>query len=131
VPQSIDELRARPSKPVILVVDDEALLRMLASTVLEDAGYDVIEAATGTEAMGILAARSDIRAVFTDIQMPGNPDGLLLAQHVRALSPDCAIVVASGRVVPSSEDLAAGARFMTKPYSVDAVVATFDELLDG
>lgn len=104
---------------------------MLASTVLEDAGYDVIEAATGSEAMHILAGRSDIRAVFTDIQMPGNPDGLLLAQHVRQLSPNCAIVVASGRIVPSDEDLASGARFMTKPYSVDAVVATFDELLDA
>ena len=120
--------RAMP-RPLILVVDDEALLRMLASEVFQDAGYEVIEASTGAEAMSAIAARPDVRAVFTDINMPGSPDGLHLAQHVREVMPGCAIVIASGRLHPPAEDVADGALFVPKPYSSDAVVAAFQELL--
>jgi CheY-like chemotaxis protein len=116
-------------KPLILVVDDEALIRMLASEVLQDAGYTVIEAGTAVEALEVLDRGIDIQAVFTDVNMPGSPDGLGLAQRVREMSPTCAIVVASGRYKPTSEELAPGALFMSKPYSVDAIVSAFDELL--
>jgi CheY-like chemotaxis protein len=116
-------------KPTILVVDDEELIRMLASEVLQDAGYNVIEAGTAVEALEVLDRVIDIQAVFTDVHMPGSPDGLGLARRIREMSPTCAIVVASGRYEPALEELAPGAMFLRKPYSVDAVVSAFDELL--
>ncbi len=105
-----------PRPPVILVVDDEALLRTLASEHFGDAGYEVIEAGDGAAALAALHARPDIQAVFTDVQMPGRPDGLALARTVRQVSPNCAIVVVSGRAFPEKHDLAEGVRFVAKPY---------------
>ncbi len=108
--------RQGPRPPVILVVDDEVLLRELASEHFGDAGYEVIEAENGAAALAALRARPDIRAVFTDVQMPGRPDGIALAREVRNASPDCAIVVVSGRSFPEKAELAEGVRFVTKPY---------------
>ena len=115
--------------PVILVVDDEPLLRMLATEHFEDAGYEVLEAASGQQAVALLEKRPDIRAVFTDVQMPGAPDGLSLARHVRRMCPGCAIVIVSGRASPAADELATGARFIGKPYRGEAVVGLFRELL--
>lgn len=64
---------------VVLIVEDEPLVRLCAVTMVEEAGLDVIEAANADEAIRILENRSDIRVVFTDIQMPGSMDGLNLA----------------------------------------------------
>jgi len=116
-------------QPVILIVDDEALLRMLATEHFEEAGYEVIEAMNGEQAIAALKARPDIRAVFTDVHMPGSPDGLSLAHHVREVCPDCAIVVVSGRLRPEEAELATGARFIGKPYEGIAVVDVFRKLL--
>ena len=101
---------------MVLVVDDEMLLRVLMTEHFEEAGYEVIEAEDGASALRALQARPDIQAVFTDVQMPGRPDGFALARTVRHASPDCAIVVVSGRAAPDSADLADGVRFVTKPY---------------
>ncbi|RZL18054.1 MAG: response regulator, partial [Sphingomonas sp.] len=62
-------------RSIILVVEDEPLLRMFASDMVEDAGYSVVEAANATEAVSILEKRTDIRIVFTDIDMPHGIDG--------------------------------------------------------
>lgn len=105
-----------PRPPVILVVDDEMLLRELASEHFQEAGYEVIEAEDGASALAAIKARPDIRALFTDVQMPGRPDGLSLARLVREASPDCAIVVVSGRVSPDPDELADGVQFVAKPY---------------
>ena len=105
-----------PCPPVILVVDDEVLLRELASEHFGDAGYEVIEAENGAAALAALQARPDIQAVFTDVQMPGRPDGISLARMVREVSPRCVIVVVSGRAFPEQGELAEGVRFVTKPY---------------
>lgn len=114
---------------MILVVDDEALIRMMASEVLQDAGYIVIEAASASDALATLDLGLDIQAVFTDVHMPGSPDGLGLAQQVREICPNCAIVIASGRHTPIPNELVPGAIFMSKPYSLNAVVLAFAELL--
>ena len=83
--------------PAVLVVEDESLVRLGAVTIIEDAGFEVIEAASADEAIGILECRSDIRVVFTDIHMPGSMDGLKLAQAVRDRWPPIKIIVTSGR----------------------------------
>lgn len=115
--------------PVILVVDDEALLRLLAADHFAEAGFEVLEAANGAEAMDVLAARPDIEAVLTDVQMPGDPDGFALSHHVREVCPPCAIVVVSGRASPGPGELAERARYVRKPYRGQDVVRLVGELL--
>lgn len=69
--------------PVLLVVDDEPLIRMDLRQLAEEAGFDVLEAGTAVQARQVLERRSDIRVVFTDIRMPGDMDGLELAHYIR------------------------------------------------
>lgn len=120
---------AGPRPPVILVVDDEALLRMLATEHFEEAGFEVIEAENGAAALAALQERPDIQAVFTDVQMPGRPDGFALARAVRKASPTCAIVVVSGRATPNPADLADGVHFVSKPYWGSEVVSLISGMI--
>ena len=115
-------------KPVILIVEDEFLLRMDSVEVLEDAGFEVIPAANADEAIAILSARSDIHLVFTDIQMPGSMDGLKLARFVRDRWPPIKIVATSGHVRTADEDLPAGSVFIPKPYSGAQLISTLRDL---
>ena len=101
--------------PAVLVVEDEALIRLGAVRMIENAGFEVIEAAGADEAIQILESRSDIRVVFTDIHMPGSMDGLKLAHAVRHRWPPIKIVVTSGRELPTEQDLPEGGRFFPKP----------------
>lgn len=75
------------TKHAILVVEDEALVRMDLVSTLEDAGFTAFEASSPKEAIDILEQHSEIRVVFTDIQMPGTMDGLELAHYVRKRWP--------------------------------------------
>jgi CheY-like chemotaxis protein len=100
----------------MLIVDDEALLRMVASDYVKDAGLEAIEADSADEALAIPNTVHGICAVFTDIQMPGSMDGLELAALIRQRWPHIAVIVASGRVVPSGDQLPAGVSFLAKPY---------------
>lgn len=121
------DMSERP--PVILIVDDEVLLRMLAVDFFEDSGYEVLEARDGTEAIELIRKRPDIKAVFTDVQMPGRPDGFGVARQARDEIPGCAIVVVSARQWPDADSLASGVRFITKPYNGTQVVRMFDDML--
>ncbi|UPK31276.1 response regulator [Bradyrhizobium sp. 195] len=116
------------SSPVILIVEDEFLLRMDSVEVLEDAGFEVIPAVNADEAIAILSARSDIHVVFTDIQMPGSMDGLKLARFVRDRWPPIKIVATSGHVPIEDDDLPAGSVFLPKPYRSAQVVGVLREL---
>ena len=85
------------SRPLVLIVEDEALVRWNAVAIVEEAGFDVVEAANAIEAISILEKRLDIRAVFTDVQMPGAIDGLRLVHVIRSRWPPIKIVATSGR----------------------------------
>jgi CheY-like chemotaxis protein len=115
-------------KPVILIVEDEFLLRMHSLDVIEEAGFEVIPAANADEAIAILTGRSDVHVVFTDIQMPGSMDGLKLARFVRDWWPPIKIVATSGRVLVEEGDLPPGSVFLPKPYLGSEVVAALREL---
>jgi DNA-binding NtrC family response regulator len=108
--------------PVILVVDDEALIRMLAVDVLEDAGFDVIEASTADYAVVVLDKREDIRVVFTDVDMPGRLNGFQLARHVQDHHHRVRVIIGSGKCVPGPEDVAPGTIFLQKPYPLETLV---------
>ncbi len=115
-------------RPVVLVVEDEFLLRMDAADVIAAAGFEVIEAANADEAIEVLETRSDITVVFTDIQMPGSMDGLKLARAVRGRWPPIKIIATSGRLNVGELDLPEGGRFLPKPYSPAQVTGVLREL---
>src|SRR5258708_20342918 len=94
-----------PRRPVVLVVEDDFLLRMDASQIIEAAGFLVVEAANADQAIIILESRDDISVVFTDIQMPGSMDGLKLARAVRGRWPPINIVPTSGHRTLSESHL--------------------------
>jgi CheY-like chemotaxis protein len=118
-------------RPVVLIVEDEFLLRMDAVDMIKAAGFDVLEAANADEAIEILEAHLDITVVFTDIQMSGSMDGLRLVQAVRGRWPPIKIVATSGRVHVRENDLPAGGRFLPKPYSPREVTGVLRELTSG
>ena len=102
--------------PVVLVVDDEALLRWHASDLLSSAGYQVVEADDAVTALRILETRQDVCLVFTDVQMPGALNGLDLAREVHARWPGVLLLVTSGGVQVCDADIPDDGRFVAKPY---------------
>jgi len=118
-------------RPVVLIVEDEFLLRMDAADMIAAAGFEAVEAANADEAIEILEARRDITVVFTDIQMPGSMDGLKLARAVRGRWPPIKIIATSGRLNVGEMDLPEGGRFLPKPYSHAEVARLLRELTIG
>lgn len=116
-------------RPVVLIVEDDLLLRMDAADMIAAAGFEAIEAGNADQAIAILEARPDISVVFTDIQMPGSMDGLRLARAVRGRWPPIKIVATSGRVHVAETDLPEGGRFLLKPYSPIEVTGVLRELM--
>src|SRR6267154_6342575 len=103
-------------RPVVLVVEDEFLLRIDAVDMIAAAGFEVVQAGNADEAIEILESRRDITVVFTDIQMPGSMDGLKLARAVRGRCPPIKIIATSGHLHVAETDLPEGGRFLRKPY---------------
>jgi CheY-like chemotaxis protein len=116
-------------KAVILVVEDEALIRMEAVQMLEEAGFVAVEASNAEDAARILELRRDIRAVFTDINMPGTIDGMRLARLVRRRWPPIHVILTSGRVFPNEEEFPDNGGFIRKPYEAGHVIAMIRDLL--
>jgi CheY-like chemotaxis protein len=115
----------------VLLVEDEALVRMLGVDVLEEAGYAVVEAGNADEALRVLETRADIQALFTDVDMPGSMDGLALARTVHARWPQVKVLIVSGKVRPVPAELPPGGVFMGKPYEPAVLVRQLRELLVG
>ena len=101
---------------VVLVVEDDAFVRYDLVETLAAAGFKTLEAENAAAAIKVLETNSDIRVVFTDIQMPGDMDGLALSQCIRGRWPPTIIVVSSGRYRPEPGEMAEGAVFLGKPY---------------
>jgi CheY-like chemotaxis protein len=120
-----------PKRPVVLIVEDEFLLRMDAVDMIAGAGFEVVEAANADEAIEVLEARRDITVVFTDIQMPGTMDGLRLARAVKGRWPPIKIVATSGHLQVRETDLPEGGRFLPKPYSPVQVAGVLREVTGG
>jgi two-component system, response regulator PdtaR len=118
-----------PSQSVILVVEDDPVIRMGALQLVADAGFAAIEARDADEAIGILEVRSDIHLVFTDVGMPGTMDGIKLAHYIRRRWPPLKLIVASGKAIADESHLPAGARFFPKPYSESAIVEAMIAML--
>jgi two-component system, response regulator PdtaR len=116
-------------RPVVLIVEDEYLVRTGTRAAVEMAGFDVLEAGDADEAIAILTARNDVSLIFTDLHMPGSMDGLKLAHFVRDRWPPIKIVATSARVRITASDLPEGGRFLPKPYSAADIASTLHELV--
>lgn len=111
----------RPLPPV-LVVEDEVFVRMVAADALAEEGLRIFEAGNAAEALEVLERHPEIGILFTDINMPGDMDGLELAQRVAAIRPDIRIIVTSGRQQPSRAAMPPAGTFLPKPYAPRGLV---------
>lgn len=116
------------TKPLVLVVEDEFLVRMFAVEVAQEAGFDVISVGTGDDAIAVLEERADVCLVFTDVNMPGSMDGIKLARAVRERWPPVELIVTTGRGYIEMEDLPERGRFLAKPYDAGGLTRAFREM---
>ena len=116
------------SRPVVLVVEDEALLRMMAVGIVEEAGMEPVEAEDADAAIQILERRNDVRILFSDIRMPGSMDGIKLADAVRARWPAINIILTSGHCNRTDVDPALADIFFPKPYKFGPLEAALHRL---
>jgi len=114
------------SARIILVVEDETLVRETIACELEDAGFVVLEAETAEAGFEILQQRP-VGVLFTDIRLPGRMDGWELAEKARALHPTLPVIYATGY---SAEEprFVSDSIFLRKPYLPSAVVAAVEKL---
>ena len=117
------------SPPVVLVVEDEMVLRMRAVDIVEDAGFVPIEAVSADQAMEILESRDDISLLFTDIQMPGSMDGLKLAHAAHTRWPHIKIVLVSGQIAVTDADKPIDSRFFPKPLEIQQMILELQEMV--
>ncbi len=113
----------------IIVVEDEALIRMNSVEALEDAGFEVVEAANADEAIALLEKADDVRLMFSDIDMPGTMDGMALAKLVHARWPKISLLLTSGHRQVAEADIPDDGVFVPKPYSEETVIAKVNDLL--
>lgn len=116
---------------VVLVVEDDAFIRMGAVDLVLAAGYEALEAKDADEAIRILEGRPDIDLVFTDVQMPGTMDGIKLTHYIRERWPPVKLIVASGNAILQGIGLPEGTEFFSKPYSDHAITEMMARMLAG
>jgi len=118
----------RAGKATVLVVEDESLLRELIVQELADAGFAVIEADTGENAIAILDAGRPIDVLFTDIRLPGHVDGWEIARHARHHRPEIPVIYASGYTLDRSAQVP-DSLYLGKPYRTESVVVEIERCL--
>jgi len=126
-------MKRRPPEalPVVLLVEDEPLVRMTAADELEDAGFQVLEAANADIALAMLQSRADeVDILFTDIDMPGSMDGVSLAERVHATWPHILLLLSSGYARPSEDEIPDHGHFIPKPYGPPTVICHIREMMD-
>jgi len=120
------------SGKVVLVVEDEPVLRMLATEILGDLGYTTLEASGSAGGLQILNAHGRIDLLITDVGLPGLMNGRQLAEAARAVRPRLKVLFVTGYADTAFQDegqLESDMEVLAKPYSVDAFAARVDRLL--
>lgn len=115
----------------VLVVEDEPLIRMVAADALAERGIMAWEAGDAGEALHVLDEHPSIGLVFTDVNMPGEMDGIGLAHEITVRRPDVSLIVTSGAVTVSDEELPDAGTFLPKPYPTERLVNIVESKLDG
>jgi DNA-binding NtrC family response regulator len=119
------------TRSTVLVVEDEALMRLLVVQALTDAGFNVVETSDGDIAVRILErTASRVRAVVSDISLPSSMNGVLLARHTRTHWPWIEVILVSGRPKPDDSAMPENTRFFQKPYDVADIVEHICDLAE-
>jgi CheY-like chemotaxis protein len=100
--------------PVILLVEDDVLIRFATAEMLRDEGYAVLEAVDATEALALLETGHPLDLVLSDVRMPGDMDGVALTYAMKTLRPNLPMVLVSSHLPPDCQH--AGDDFLAKPY---------------
>jgi CheY-like chemotaxis protein len=119
---------ANRERGIVLVVEDEILIRMALAEVLRDEGFVVLEAADADEALNVLGSPQHVDVILTDVNMPGSHDGLALGRRARGARPHVKVIVVSGRGRPAAADDVADA-FFAKPYDFAAMIDTLEGMI--
>jgi CheY-like chemotaxis protein len=109
--------------PVVLVVEDEPLVRIVTGEALSEAGFKTLEAANAEEALAILATSIDVRVLVTDVEMPPGANGFELAHEVARRWPVIEILIISARRWPGAGELPTGAAFLEKPVPNEVLIS--------
>lgn len=126
----MSDVRPPGRKPVILVVEDEPDERFLAAEMLEDTGFEVVEAETAERALEILEERGDdVAVVFSDVRTPGKIGGFELARIIGVTWPRIRILLTSGDASDQPSDLRITATFIPKPFRAPEILAWLEEVM--
>jgi CheY-like chemotaxis protein len=115
-------------RPVVLVVEDEPLVRMNAVDMVEEAGFEAVEAANSKQALDVLESRSDVGIILSDIDMPPGIDGMALVAIIRQRWPPISIILVSGHVASADVRIPEGGVFFSKPYWQPEIVAALHRI---
>jgi CheY-like chemotaxis protein len=115
--------------PTILVVEDELLIRSCSVATLEDAGYHVVEASNGAEALAILARPNVIVLLMTDVRMPDEMDGLALVAKVKIDRPDIRSIIVSANVTAEDACDAGAVGMIAKPFMAETLVCAISSTI--
>jgi two-component system, response regulator PdtaR len=118
-----------PARIVVLIVEDEILIRMLLADALRQADCDVIEAANAEEALAVLHTSRQPDVLVTDVRMPGSVDGFELAAYVRRTKPGLKVIITSGHAGPNGA-IGLADVFLPKPYELGAIVGSIRSLME-
>lgn len=117
------------ARKIILVVEDEFLVRMLLCDELRAAGYQIVEAATADEAIAILKSGTAIDLMLSDVRMPGSVDGLGLLALVRRSWPAIPVIITSGHLQPEAAFADGATQFLPKPYFASQAIELIESEL--
>ena len=130
-----DDDRTSPVRATarIMVVDDDDRVRRIATRMLRDEGYQVIEAKSAEQALERLADTGEIQVVLADIVMPGGMNGVELTEKILAGEPGCRVVLMSGydRQFPKWDSMGIRVPLLIKPFSADQLIRQVGEVLKG
>jgi CheY-like chemotaxis protein len=113
-------------KPVILLVEDDVLVRFTTADILREAGFDVLEAVDSSEALALLTTGHPLDLVITDIRMPGRMDGVQLTGVIKSTRPNLPVALLSSHLDRSDH---AADMFVPKPYDPDQLVEVVKRLI--
>jgi CheY-like chemotaxis protein len=122
--------RNPPGSPIVLIVEDEPLVRMTNLDILHEAGFRVVDANDADEAFEVLRRRSDVCAVITDVDMPGSMNGFEFARLVSQGWPEVGVLVISGKTRPTAKDLPKDALFLPKPYDGPRLIQELRKVIE-
>jgi CheY-like chemotaxis protein len=119
--------QTKARRGTVLVVDDDELVSLVVTEVLEWAGFDVQKASSGDEALSLMDALTTFDVLLTDIRMPGKTDGWTLAERAREQHPDLAVIYLSA-YSPDPPRAVTGSIFLRKPYRTEVLLQTLRQL---